>query len=181
MTIYDFTVKDNKDRPVSLFEYRGKVLMIINTATKCGFTPQYKALQELFAKYEDSGFEILDFPSNQFLSQAPGTSEEIAQFCQVNFGVKFRQFNKVIVNGPYAEPLFTFLKDAAGPEAEDPDMARFKKRLDELKQSFSGDDIKWNFTKFLIGRDGAVEGRYSPTTKPEALEEKIEELLNRNA
>lgn len=181
MTIYDFTVKDNKDQPVGLSEHKGKVLMIINTATKCGFTPQYKALQEIYAKYEDLGFEILDFPSNQFLSQAPGTSEEIAQFCQVNFGVKFRQFNKVIVNGPYAEPFFSFLKDAAGLEKEDADMARFKKRLEELKQSFSGDDIRWNFTKFLIGRDGAVEGRYSPTTKPETLEKKIEELLDKKA
>ena len=177
MNIYDFTVKDGKMNDVPLSRFKGKVLLILNTATKCGFTPQYKALQEIYAKYHEKGLEILDFPSNQFLGQAPGTNDEIAEFCQVNFGVKFTQFAKVDVNGEHEEPLFAYLKKEAGPEIEDEDMPKFKKRLEELKQSLSGDNIRWNFTKFLVDREGKVIGRYSPTTKPHALEAKIAELL----
>lgn len=179
MTIYDFTMKDGKLNDVPLSKYRGKVLLILNTATKCGLTPQYKALQEIYAKYHEMGLEILDFPSNQFLGQAPGTNDEISEFCQVNFGVKFTQFAKVDVNGDHAEPLFEYLRKEAGPEIEDEDMPKFKKRLEKLKQSLGGDNIRWNFTKFLVDRQGEIVGRFAPTTKPEALEARIVALLDK--
>lgn len=177
MTIYDFKVKDAKYNEVDMSDYKDKVLLIVNTATKCGFTPQYKGLEALYEKYRDKGFEVLDFPSNQFLNQAPGTNEEIVEFCQLNFGTKFRTFSKIDVNGPNAEPLITFLKKEARAELENDDMPKFKKRLEELKQSVLGDDIRWNFTKFLVDRKGKVVGRFSPTVKPEDLDSKIAELL----
>ncbi len=177
MTIYDFKVKDAKYNDLSMSDYKGKVLLIVNTATKCGFTPQYKGLEALYEKYRDRGFEVLDFPSNQFLNQAPGTNDEIVEFCQLNFGTKFRTFSKIDVNGQNAEPLITFLKKEARAELENEDMPRFKKRLEELKQTVLGDDIRWNFTKFLVDRNGKVVGRFSPTVKPEDLDGKIAELL----
>ena len=157
MSVYDFTVKDVQGNDVELSEYKGKVLLIVNTATRCGFTPQYKGLQALYDKYCEKGFEILDFPCNQFAHQAPGTSAEIASFCQLKYNVSFRQFAKIEVNGDEAIPLYTYLKSQKGG------------RL--------GSAIKWNFTKFLVDRDGNVVGRFSPTVKPEKLEAKIEELL----
>ncbi len=177
MTIYDFKVKDAKYNEVPMSDYKGKVLLIVNTATKCGFTPQYKGLEALYEKYRDRGFEVLDFPSNQFLNQAPGTNDEIVEFCQLNFGTKFRTFSKIDVNGTNAEPLIAFLKKEARAELENEDMSKFKKRLEELKQTVLGDDIRWNFTKFLVDRTGKVVGRFSPTVKPEDLDSKIAELL----
>lgn len=135
--IYDFKVKDELGREVSLSDYKGKVLLIVNTATRCGFTPQYKDLEALYQKYHSLGFEILDFPCNQFGQQASGSIREIRQFCKANYDIHFPQFDKIEVNGENAHPLYTWLKEQAG-----------------------GGDIKWNFTKFLVNRDGKVIKRY---------------------
>lgn len=155
--IYDFVVKDNEGNDVSLEKYKGKVLLIVNTATECGFTPQYEGLEDLYKKYKDRGFEILDFPCNQFGGQAPGSAEEIKTFCSINFGTTFPQFAKIDVNGENEDPLYTFLK--------------------KEKKGVMGGAIKWNFTKFLVDRDGNVVDRFAPSTKPEDIEEKIEALL----
>ncbi|MBN1777741.1 MAG: glutathione peroxidase [Clostridiales bacterium] len=153
MGLYDITVLDRNEQPVSLSEYKGKVLLIINTATKCGHTPQYTGLQKLYEKYRDQGLEILDFPCNQFAGQAPGTNEEIHEFCTLNFGIKFPQFSKIKVNGKDASPLYQFLK--------------------ELKPG----RITWNFTKFLVDHDGNVIKRFEPKDEPETLEDDIKALL----
>ena len=157
MTIYDFVVKDNKGEDVRMEEYKGKVLLIVNTATGCGFTPQYDGLQDLYEKYNEKGFEILDFPCNQFANQAPGSGDEIASFCQARFGITFRQFAKIKVNGEGEEPLYTYLK--------------------EQRSGALGKKIKWNFTKFLVARDGTVVARYAPTTTPEKIDEDVAKLL----
>lgn len=157
MSIYDFTMKDAQGKDISLSDYRGKVLLIVNTATGCGFTPQYEGLEELYEKYGERGFEILDFPCNQFAGQAPGTDDEIVSFCKTNYGVKFKQFSKICVNGENEAELYTYLKSE--------------------KKGAVGSAIKWNFTKFLVDRDGKVIDRFSPMTKPEKLEEQIEKLL----
>lgn len=157
MSIYDFVMKDAKGESVSLSDYRGKVLLIVNTATGCGFTPQYEGLERLYEKYREEGFEILDFPCNQFGSQAPGSNEEIVAFCQRKYHVSFRQFSKIEVNGAKEEPLFTYLKSQKG--------------------GLLGGRIKWNFTKFLVDREGVVKERFGPTVTPEKIEEKIKALL----
>lgn len=157
MGIYDFTVKDAKGEPVSLSEFRGKVLLIVNTATQCGFTPQYENLQDLYDRYQSKGLEILDFPCNQFANQAPGTQEEIASFCITRYGITFRQFEKILVNGKQAHPLYVYLKSQKG--------------------GFLGGQIRWNFTKFLVDREGNVTDRFSPTAKIEKIEAAIERLL----
>ena len=154
-SIYDFKVKDDAGKDVSLAEYKGKVLLIVNTATRCGFTPQYKDLEPLYQKYKSLGFEILDFPCNQFGQQAPGTIEEIHQFCTTNFDIHFPQFDKIDVNGENAHPLYTWLKAQAG-----------------------GGDIKWNFTKFLIGRDGKVIKRYESRDQIATIEADIQMEVN---
>ena len=156
-TIYDYKVKAQDGSDILLEDYRGKVLLIVNTATECGFTPQYDGLQDLYEKYKDQGFEILDFPSNQFGGQAPGTDEEIQSFCETNFGITFPQFSKIDVNGDNEDPLYTYLKSEQG--------------------GLLGDKIKWNFTKFLVDREGNVVGRYASTVTPEKLDEKVKELL----
>ena len=157
MSIYDITVKDTKGNGVSMSEFRGKVLLIVNTATGCGFTPQYDGLEALYAKYKEQGFEILDFPCNQFGNQAPGTEEEIVTFCKMKFGVSFRQFKKIKVNGDEEDPLYTYLK--------------------EQKSGIGGRKIKWNFTKFLVDREGNVVERFAPTVEPAKIDSKIKELL----
>lgn len=157
MSIYEIKVTTNQNEEISMEKYRGKVLLIVNTATGCGFTPQYAGLESLYKKYNDQGFEILDFPSNQFANQAPGTDAEINAFCNLNFGTTFPRFSKIEVNSENEDPLFTFLKKEQG--------------------SLLGSNIKWNFTKFLIDRKGNVVGRYSPTEKPEKLEKLILKLL----
>lgn len=157
MNIYDYRVKAQDDSEVSLADYKDKVLLIVNTATGCGFTPQYDGLQDLYEKYQPQGLEILDFPCNQFANQAPGSNEEIADFCQSRYGVTFRQFKKIRVNGEGEEPLYTFLKSQ--------------------KKGVMGNNIKWNFTKFLVDRKGNVAARFAPTVTPEKLEEQIKELL----
>lgn len=157
MNIYDFTVKDAEGKDVPLSGYKGKVLLIVNTATGCGFTPQYEALQDLYEACQAKGFEILDFPCNQFANQAPGTEEEIMDFCQSRYGVTFRQFAKIDVNGKNEAPLYHYLK--------------------EQKKGFAGSAVKWNFTKFLIDREGNVTARFAPVTKPEAIQKAVEALL----
>lgn len=157
MGLYEYQVKDAKGNPVNMGAYEGKVLLIVNTATGCGFTPQYKGLQELYDKYSDQGFAVLDFPCNQFGSQAPGTEEEIESFCQLKYNTTFPLFSKVCVNGDQAEPLFTFLKSQQG--------------------GVLGANIKWNFTKFLVDRQGNVVERFAPTTEPAKIDSKIKELL----
>ena len=154
-SIYDFTVKDDAGKDVSLAEYKGKVLLIVNTATRCGFTPQYKDLEPLYQKYHAQGFEILDFPCNQFGQQAPGTIQEIHSFCTANFDIHFPQFDKIDVNGENAHPLYTWLKAQAG-----------------------GGDIKWNFTKFLVGRDGKVIKRYESRDQIATIEADMQMEVN---
>ena len=179
--VYGFTVKDWQDKDVPLEKYRGKVLLIVNTATKCGFTPQYKQLEEIYRKYKDKGFEVLDFPCNQFGKQAPGTAEEIHIFCTGNFDVSFPQFAKIEVNGENADPLFRFLTSGAafaGFDKENKltpvlDNMLSKKDPDYAKRK----DIKWNFTKFLIGKDGKIVQRFEPTAKMESVDAAVGEQL----
>jgi glutathione peroxidase len=177
MTIYDFTVKNNQGEDVALSAYRGKALLVVNTATKCGLTPQYEALQALYTKYRERGFEILDFPCNQFLSQAPGGDDEINTFCTLTYGTTFPRFAKIEVNGDKAAPLFVWLKEQ---QPEDKDAASSKGFMAAIQQFLSKaapGDIKWNFGKFLIDRTGTVHARYSPACKPQQLEADIESLL----
>lgn len=157
MNIYDFTVKDATGQDVSMKEYQGKVLLIVNTATGCGLTPQYAGLQELYDTYKDQGFEILDFPCNQFANQAPGSDDEIKSFCETRFGVTFKIFHKIDVNGDNADPLFNFLKNEQG--------------------GMLGSNIKWNFAKFLVNKHGQVVKRFAPTDVPEKIENDIKKLL----
>ncbi|NLG24890.1 MAG: glutathione peroxidase [Clostridiales bacterium] len=177
MGIYDFTVRDARHREVPLSEYRGKVLLIVNTATGCGFTPQYEGLEALYRKYRDQGFEILDFPCNQFFGQAPGTEEEIMAFCQLNYGTTFRTFEKIDVNGEHQSPLYEYLKARPLSDAQDEGMAGLIQKLKGLGHELFGADIKWNFTKFLVNRQGDVVGRFAPTVAPAALDGRIAALL----
>ncbi|MDY6063124.1 MAG: glutathione peroxidase [Erysipelotrichaceae bacterium] len=150
MNIYDFTLLDAEEKKVSLDEYKGKVLLIVNTATGCGFTPQYEGLERLYQKYHDRGFEILDFPCNQFGGQAPGTNTEIVNFCKMKYNVSFKQFAKIKVNGIDESPLYTYLKSQKG--------------------GLLNAKIKWNFTKFLIDRNGEVIERFAPATTADNIE-----------
>ena len=158
MSAYDFEAQTLDGKPAPLGDYRGKVLLIVNTASKCGFTPQYEGLEALYRKHKDQGFVVLGFPCNQFGAQEPGTEAEIAQFCSLNYGVTFPIFAKVDVNGAHAHPLFQFLKS-------------------EKTGLFGTENIKWNFTKFLIDRQGKVTHRYAPATSPSDLAADIEKLL----
>ena len=157
MSIYDFSVKDRALNEVSLSEYKGKVLLIVNTATGCGFTPQYKGLEELYRKYKDQGFEILDFPCNQFFHQAPGNDEEIHSFCTRKYDTTFPRFHKIDVNGKSADPLYAYLTTQ--------------------NEKGKTQKIKWNFTKFLISKNGEVIDRFSPMTKPEKIDKYIKKAL----
>ena len=157
MNIYDFKANDYKGNKVDLSQYKGQVILVVNTATRCGFTPQYDGLEKLYEKYQEKGFVILDFPCNQFLAQAPGTGEDIHSACVLRFGTKFPQFEKIKVNGKDAHPLFVYLTSQN-------EEGKIKK-------------VKWNFTKFLIGRDGSFINRYEPTVKPEEIEIDIVKAL----
>ena len=157
MRFYDITVKGRAGEDVSLADYKGKVLLVVNTATGCGFTPQYEGLQKLYDAHRDKGFEILDFPCNQFANQAPGTIEEIQTFCTLNYGTTFPRFAKIEVNGKNASELYRFLK--------------------KEKKGSMGASIKWNFTKFLIDREGNVVKRFAPADTPESIERDILALL----
>ncbi len=180
--IYDFKVKDDGEQDVPLSEYKGKVLLIVNTATRCGFTPQYTELEALYEKYHAAGLEILDFPCNQFGEQAPGTIQEIHQFCTANFDIQFPQFDKIDVNGTNESLLFTYLKQQQGFKGFDLN-DKTGKFMDEMLRKQDADydkksDIKWNFTKFLVSRDGRVLKRYEPTDKMTDLEADISRELN---
>lgn len=157
MSIYDFEVLDYKGNPVKLEKYRGKVLLIVNTATKCGFTKQYDGLEKFYLEHKDEGFEILDFPCDQFLHQAPGTNEEIHDFCILRFAIAFPQFSKIKVNGKEENPLYTYLKNNC-----------------EINK---GKRIKWNFTKFLISKDGTIVSRYEPNQTIDEFKDDIIKLL----
>ena len=157
MNIYDLKVKTRKGEELSLSTFKGKVMLIVNTATGCGFTPQYEGLEKLYETYHDKGFEVLDFPCNQFGHQAPGSDEEIHEFCTGKYKTKFDQFAKIDVNGKNEDPLYTYLKSKKG--------------------GLLGKNIKWNFTKFLVDKDGNVVKRYEPMTKPEDIEKDIIALL----
>lgn len=157
MNLYDFTVLDVKKQEVSLSEYKGKVVLIVNTATRCGFTPQFEGLEKLYAQYKDQGLVILGFPCNQFANQAPESDAEIASFCSLRYDVQFPSFAKVEVNGESAAPLYKWLKS-------------------EQKGTF-GNAVKWNFTKFLVDRQGNAVGRFAPTVTPEKLEKEIKKYL----
>lgn len=157
-SVYDFSAATLTGKDINLDQYKGKVLLIVNTASKCGFTPQYKGLQELHEQYHDKGLEILGFPCNQFGKQEPGGADDINSFCEINYGVSFTMFDKIDVNGGGAHPLYQHLKQEA------PGLLGSKA-------------IKWNFTKFLIGKDGKVVKRYAPTDTPESLKKDIEKLL----
>ncbi len=180
--VYDMKVKDDVGGEVSLSDYKGKVLLIVNTATRCGFTPQYKELQALYAKYRGEGLEILDFPCNQFGGQAPGTISEIHQFCTANFDIEFPQFDKIEVNGPGEHPLYTWLKGQKGFAGFNLD-EQSGKMMDQMLRKRDADydkkaDIKWNFTKFLVSRDGRVVARYEPTHPMAGIEADVMMELN---
>ena len=184
-SIYDYTVKDDAGNDVSLSTYKGKVLLIVNTATKCGFTPQYKDLQALYEKYRTQGLEILDFPCNQFGSQAPGTIQEIHQFCTANFAIQFPQFDKIEVNGPNESPLYTYLKSQkgfGGFDLNDQTGSKLDKMFSKNDPDYAkNSNIKWNFTKFLVSRDGKVLKRYEPSDKMANVEADVCMELNSNA
>jgi glutathione peroxidase len=177
MTIYEFIVKDAKGCDVSLSEYKGKMLLIVNTATRCGLTPQYKALQELYKKYNAQGLEILDFPCNQFREQTPESDSEIGEFCSLNYGTTFPRFKKIDVNGENAEPLFAWLKQQKPKDKGNLKTKAFEKIVKPMTKGNAPEDIKWNFGKFLIARDGTVIERYSPALEPDALIKDIDRLL----
>ncbi|QUD90467.1 glutathione peroxidase [Phenylobacterium montanum] len=158
MSLQDFEAQSLDGAPVRLADYAGQVLLIVNVASHCGFTPQYEGLEALHRKFKDRGFSVLGFPCNQFGAQEPGDAREIATFCSLTYDVTFPMFSKIEVNGPKAHPLYGWLKG-------------------QKKGLFGSEGIKWNFTKFLIGRDGAVLRRYAPSAKPEAIEADIEKLL----
>lgn len=180
MAIYDFSIRKRDGCEVSMNEYRGKVLLIVNTATGCGFTPQYRELQEIYEKYADRGLEILDFPCNQFANQAPGNDEEIHTFCTGRFGITFPQFAKIDVNGEDASPLYKWLTansrfDGFGKGIK----AKMLNLAVKANEKGNGEEnaIKWNFTKFLIDREGRILGRFEPTTDMKTVEEKVKEAI----
>lgn len=177
MAICDFTVQGNHGNRVSLAAYAGQVLLVVNTATRCGLTPQYEALQALYEKYQQQGFVVLDFPCNQFLKQAPGTDEEISEFCTLKYNTTFPRFAKIDVNGPDASPLYVWLKQQAPEDEGDAAAKSFEKKIKLLTLRNKHNDIKWNFGKFLINRNGEVVARYSPAYTPEKLQQEIEKLL----
>ena len=180
--IYDITVKDIDGSDVSLSNYKGKVLLIVNVASKCGLTPQYEGLEALYLKYKDQGLEILAFPCNQFLGQEPGTNEEIQSFCSLNYHVSFPLFDKIDVNGEAESPLYTYLKKQAPFKGYPEGTEEFAAMLDEIHQKTGtgfdkGDAIRWNFGKFLVSKDGKTILRFEPMVTPDMLEEDIQKML----
>ncbi len=180
--IYDITVKDMDGSDVSLANYKGKVLLIVNVASKCGLTPQYEGLEALYQKYKDQGLEILGFPCNQFLGQEPGTNEEIQSFCSLNYKVTFPLFDKIDVNGEAESPLYTYLKKQAPFQGYPEGSEEFATMLDEIHQKTGtgfdqGDAIRWNFGKFLVSKDGKNILRFEPMVTPDMMEEAIQKML----
>ena len=180
--IYDITVKDIDGSDVSLANYKGKVLLIVNVASKCGLTPQYEGLEALYQKYKDQGLEILGFPCNQFLGQEPGTNEEIQSFCSLNYNVTFPLFDKIDVNGEAESPLYTYLKEQAPFKGYPEGAEEFAAQLDQIHQKTGtgfdqGDAIRWNFGKFLVSKDGMTILRFEPMVTPDMIEEAIQKML----
>lgn len=180
MNIYDFKVKAQDGSEVSLSDYQGKTLLIVNTATGCGFTPQYSELQEIYEEFHKDGLEILDFPCNQFGEQAPGDDEEIHTFCTGRFGITFPQFSKIDVNGEHAIPLYKWLTDNSTFEGFDKNamglmLSQVVKKID--KDYKKNSSIKWNFTKFLVNKEGQIAARFEPMTPLKKVKEKIKEIL----
>ena len=178
-TIYDFKALTSRGKELDFAQFEGKVLLIVNTASKCGFTPQFKGLEELNQKYKDQGLVIIGFPCNQFKEQDPGNDSQIEEFCQLNYGVTFQIMKKIDVNGENADPIFVYLKEQAPAEEYKGLKAKaakalFKKISDSAKTE---SDIQWNFTKFLVDKEGNVIERFAPTTKPEDIAKDIEKLL----
>ena len=181
-SIYQFTAKGRNGTSLDLASFKGKVLLIVNTATGCGFTPQYAGLEKLYAKYHGRGLEILDFPCDQFGHQAPGSDDEIHQFCALKYNTSFDQLAKIEVNGPNADPIYKFLKAArAKDDAPDAEIAKLRELLAKhgLTGAQASGDIEWNFTKFLIDRDGTIVKRFHPTTTPETIDAEIATLLTK--
>ncbi|MBR0471150.1 MAG: glutathione peroxidase [Methanosphaera sp.] len=178
MSIYDYTVKDTEGNDVSLSEYEGKVLLIVNSATECGFTPQYNELTDIYNKYKDDGFIILDFPCNQFGNQAPGSGEEIKEACRLKFLVEYPIFDKIDVNGDNEDPLYAYLKqEQPFTEITGKGATKLKLALKVMNRNAKKDDIKWNFTKFLVDREGNVVQRFEPTEDLKDVEARVKELL----
>ena len=177
MKFYDFTAKKMNGIEVKMDEYKGKVLLVVNTASKCGFTPQLAELEQMYKDYKDKGFEILDFPCNQFFQQAPGSDAELSSFCKLTYGTTFETFAKIEVNGENASDLYKFLKSEA-PQAEDDEESKLLYgKLEDLGFKTDGEDIKWNFTKFLVDKNGNITSRFAPTYEPEKLASIINDLL----
>ncbi|MBP5560548.1 MAG: glutathione peroxidase [Muribaculaceae bacterium] len=180
-SFYDYSVLDRKGNEVVLRQFKGKVLLIVNTATRCGFTPQYEELEALYKSYHQHGLEILDFPCNQFGQQAPGTEEEIHSFCQLNFGTEFPQFKKVEVNGENAAPLFMYLKNEQpfkGLDVNHPIGKILDEMLSKADPNYKeSNDIKWNFTKFLVDQNGHVTARFEPTEDMKVVEAAVKNLI----
>lgn len=178
-TIYDYKAIASNGKEIDFVDFKGKVLMIINTASKCGFTPQFDGLEELNEKYRERGLVMLGFPCNQFANQDPGTDSEITEFCRVNYGVTFQMMKKIDVNGKEEHPLYTYLKEQAPKEEVKGLKAKAATALfSKMSKSVEKDsDIKWNFTKFLVSRDGTRIERFAPTTEPKDIEKAIEAML----
>lgn len=180
MNLYDFSVMDREGKMLSLENYRGQVVLVVNTATGCEFTPQYGELEDLYYDLEENNFEILDFPCNQFANQAPGTSEEIHSFCTLRFGITFPQFAKIEVNGENADPLFKWLRENTKFEGfgKHKHKLLIQMRVKKTDRNYKNtSDIKWNFTKFLIDRNGEIVARFEPTTPISEIKERIMEIL----
>lgn len=181
MSVYNFKATKIDGTEVLLEEYKGKALLIVNSASKCGFTPQYEDLQAVYKKYHDQGFEVLAFPSNQFAGQEPGSNQEVQEFCTINYGVKFPLFEKIDVKGSNIHPLFQYLTENMPYQGLDANHSIGKILISILQEtdpsSLVGDSVKWNFTKFLVDRNGNVVSRHEPTTSPYDMEDEIEQLL----
>ena len=179
MSIYDYSIKAQDGSEISMEQYRGKVLLIVNTATGCGFTPQYDPLQDLYEAHQKDGLEILDFPCNQFMNQAPGTDEEIHEFCTGRFGITFPQFSKIDVNGENASPLYKYLTGSTTFAGFSGPMALVLKPIvKKMDPDYKNNgNIKWNFTKFLVDREGNIVARFEPTEDMKNVQKKVEEVL----
>lgn len=182
MSIHKFTVKTIEGTDRSLSEYKNNLVLIVNTASKCGFTPQYEELEALYRRYKEEGFVVLGFPCNQFLNQEPDDNEQIQQFCKLTYDISFPMFAKIDVNGSHASPLFEYLKSQKpfqGLDLEHPIGKKLDKVLSEQDSNYAeGNDIKWNFTKFLVGKNGEVIVRYEPTTEICEIQKNVERILN---
>ncbi len=180
MGVYDYVLKNGAGEDVAMKDYEGKVLLVVNTATGCGFTPQYKEIEEMYEKYHDKGFDVIDVPCNQFAGQTPGTDEEIHEFCQLHYNTQFPQMKKSDVNGENELPLFTYLKSQQGFKGfgKGPKALAMSAMLKKIDKNYKENpDIKWNFTKFLIDREGNVVNRFEPTEDMKVVDQEVAKLL----